>query len=182
MKEPLFLKKIPSIDVLNQCAKQHADIDTGVIEALMFLLHTSGELINGGAEYFQRYGTTPARFSLMMHLHMNHQGSLSPSDLAERTGVTRATITGVLDGLEREGLIQREPDSNDRRSQVVRLTDKARSFLHDFLPGHFKRIQGLMANVSDKEKKQLVSILTKILSNLSVFNRNDDDEPSKGEA
>lgn len=171
MREPIIFRKVPNIEVLQTCAQQHADIDAGFIEAFLILVHTSSELLNAGVEYFHEYGTSPARFGLMMQLHMNKEHSLSPSDLAERTGVTRATVTGLLDGLTRDGYIQRKPDPNDRRSQTVHLTAKAQSFLDGFLPGHFKRIQGLMENISDKEKKQLVSILTKILGNLSVLNR-----------
>ncbi|MDP8243799.1 MAG: MarR family transcriptional regulator [Candidatus Hinthialibacter antarcticus] len=169
MSEPILFRKVPNIEALHSCAQQHADVDPGFIEAFLILVYTSSELLNAGVEYFQEYGTSPARFGLMMQLNMNKEHTLSPSDLAELTGVTRATITGLLDGLERDGFIQRQPDPNDRRSQTVHLTEKAQTFLDGFLPGHFKRIQGLMSNVSVKEKKQLVSTLTKILDNLTVL-------------
>lgn len=47
-------------------------------------------------------------------------GPLSPSELARRTGIHRATVTGILDRLERDGWVRRERDEEDRRAVVVR--------------------------------------------------------------
>ncbi|MGT2437004.1 MarR family winged helix-turn-helix transcriptional regulator [Bradyrhizobium betae] len=53
------------------------------------------------------------------------QDGLAPNALAGQAGATRATITGLLDGLEREALIERHADSMDRRALTIRLTPRA---------------------------------------------------------
>ena len=46
-----------------------------------------------------QFGLSVGRFSLLMILHRYSESELTPSDLAQRAGVTRATVTGLLDGL-----------------------------------------------------------------------------------
>jgi DNA-binding MarR family transcriptional regulator len=89
-------------------------------------------------------------------------GPRTPAELADAAGVTRATMTGLIDTLERDGYVRREPDPYDRRMMSVRLTAKGERFLGDFLPGHFKLISGLMAPLNESERKVLVRLLGKI--------------------
>lgn len=53
---------------------------------------------------------------------LKDNGPLSPSDLGERLIVTRATVTGLIDSLERQGYAERTPHPTDRRSVLVRIT------------------------------------------------------------
>ncbi|MBZ0257543.1 MarR family transcriptional regulator [bacterium] len=173
MREPIILLKTPSIEAMKKSAKQYADLDPLFIETFLALVHTSSELLNNAVDYFGRYGISPGRFGLLMQLKIySDESPLSPSALAERCGVTRATVTGLLDGLERDDFVERSPDPNDRRAQIVHLTKAGNKFLDGFLPGHFQRIQGLMKGISDKDKKQLLATLTKILMNLNEFRQN----------
>ena len=63
------------------------------------------------------------KFVLLFLLH-GQSGGLSPHELAERAGVTRATVTGLLDGLERDGFLRREADEVDRRRVQVLVERK----------------------------------------------------------
>ncbi len=51
---------------------------------------------------------------------LSRSGPVSAGELAERTGLTTGAITGVVDRLERAGLVRREKDPNDRRRVIVR--------------------------------------------------------------
>ena len=77
--------------------------------------------------------------------------------------VSRATITGLLDTLERDGFVRREPDAADRRQISVHLTPAGQAFMHGLLPTHFQLINGLMGNLSEAERKTLVKLLHKIV-------------------
>jgi DNA-binding MarR family transcriptional regulator len=89
-------------------------------------------------------------------------GPRTPAELADAAGVTRATMTGLVDTLERDGFVKREPDPADRRTISVRLTPKGEKFLGELLPGHFKLISELMAPLSESERKTLVRLLGKV--------------------
>ena len=77
-------------------------------------------------------------------------------------GVARATITGLIDTLERDGLATREHVSGDRRMMQIRMTEKGLAVLRDIIPGHFKQMAGQMASLNEHERKTLVRLLTKL--------------------
>jgi MarR family 2-MHQ and catechol resistance regulon transcriptional repressor len=62
------------------------------------------------------------------------EASLTCSEIAEKTLITKGGITGVLDRLEARGLIKRMPSRDDRRSVLVRLSAKGIEFFHKFYP------------------------------------------------
>ncbi|MGH4023668.1 MAG: MarR family winged helix-turn-helix transcriptional regulator [Pseudonocardiaceae bacterium] len=55
--------------------------------------------------------------------HLFHAGRLTPTAIAERLGVTTASVTGLLDRLAASGYLARSPNPRDRRSVLVSLTD-----------------------------------------------------------
>lgn len=57
---------------------------------------------------------------------LDRLGQLTAGEIAVQTGITSGAVTAMLDRLEREDLVQRRPDTTDRRRVLVQLTDKAR--------------------------------------------------------
>jgi DNA-binding MarR family transcriptional regulator len=58
-----------------------------------------------------------------MHLLQVH-GPLTPGQLAELSGLTTGTVTGVIDRLEGAGFVRRERDESDRRKVIVNLDEE----------------------------------------------------------
>jgi DNA-binding MarR family transcriptional regulator len=88
---------------------------------------------------------------------------LSPAEIAERTGVTRATVTGLIDTLERAELVARSPHSGDRRMTSVILTPHGEKLLERILPAHFRLMTWLMSGLDEAERKTFVQLLTKVV-------------------
>ncbi len=84
------------------------------------------------------------------------------SDIADSTGVSRATVTGLLDGLERDGLIRRVDYPEDRRRITITLTANGRRLLDELLPDHLRRIESVMANLTKADRKTLRALLEKV--------------------
>jgi MarR family transcriptional regulator, negative regulator of the multidrug operon emrRAB len=91
----------------------------------------------------------------------------TPASLADKTGVTRATISGLLDGLEKDGMIERRPDSEDRRLIRVNLTAAGKSFLEKILPGYTRWLSTIVEPLDAEERRQLVNLLEKIRTRIS---------------
>jgi MarR family transcriptional regulator, negative regulator of the multidrug operon emrRAB len=64
--------------------------------------------------------------------------AINPSSLAQKLGVTRATMTGLLDGLHKKGLIERRAQASDRRKVGVLLTAGGRRTLDNILPDYYR--------------------------------------------
>ncbi|WP_253445625.1 MarR family winged helix-turn-helix transcriptional regulator [Halomonas sp. Y3] len=113
------------------------------------------------------HGLSEGRFVLLFLLNSTNEG-LAPNALAKQAGVTRATVTGLLDGLERESLIERLADASDRRALRIRLTRKGKKVAEKVFDQHGRWISGLFGNLSVSEREQLAALLDKVTGNLDV--------------
>lgn len=101
------------------------------------------------------------KFVLLFLLH-GQTGGLPPHELATRAGVTRATVTGLLDGLERDGFVQRRPGLQDRRSITTVLTPKGKTAAAKLFKEHTQWIGALFAPLSQADQRQLSDLLGKV--------------------
>jgi DNA-binding MarR family transcriptional regulator len=168
MRTFLIPKGIPKHEALKAHAARYPDLDPSAVEACIALVRVAGEMVSAFGEHFARHGTSQGRFIIMVLLNRDPDKSLSPSALADMSSVTRATITGLLDGLESDGLIRRVPTASDRRSHSVCLTAKGKRFMNKMLPDHFKRMAGLMSNLNEKERMRLIELLYKVGAGLDA--------------
>jgi DNA-binding MarR family transcriptional regulator len=104
------------------------------------------------------FQTTLPRFDLMAQLERAHQG-LKMSELSQRMMVTGGNVTGITDGLEKEGLVVREVDANDRRVYRVRLTAEGQRQFRRMAAEHEQWILELFDGLSTRHKQQLAELL-----------------------
>jgi DNA-binding MarR family transcriptional regulator len=86
-------------------------------------------------------------------------GPLSPSALARRAGLHPATMTGVLDRLERGGWIARERDASDRRAVVVRILSDRYAELMRFYSPMNRSMNKILAKYSDSELEAIADFM-----------------------
>ncbi|MFF0270087.1 MarR family winged helix-turn-helix transcriptional regulator [Kribbella sp. NPDC004536] len=87
-------------------------------------------------------------------------GPLTPRQLAERTGLTSGTITGVIDRLEAHGFVTREPDPRDRRKVVVTPSlEKIQEKLVPLYAEQGERMYQLLATRSVEELRVISQFL-----------------------
>lgn len=113
-------------------------------------------------EMFNHFGITSGRFHLLMILKGEEGHMLSPSELAKRTNVTRATMTQFVDALEKEEYVKRTDDPKDRRGMLVQLTDKGGRKLKEVLPHYFKCLTEFTRELSPDEQSTLLTLIKKI--------------------
>ena len=112
------------------------------------------------------FQTTLPRFDLMAQLERAPQG-LKMSELSQRMMVTGGNVTGITDGLEREGLVVREMDTTDRRVFRVRLTAEGQKQFRRMAAEHEQWVIGLLDGMSTRHKNQLVDLLGELKTQLS---------------
>ncbi len=168
----LLIKDLPRYECLLEAAKEFPDLEPSACETFLHLLRGGDESVRVMESNLARHNITQGRFSVLMILLnrcRSNSGTLGPAELADAAGVSRATMTGLIDTLERDGLVTRAPDTVDRRMMLVRLTDKGRALLEEILPEHFKRMSWLMSPLSEFERQTLVQLLNKLHLQASKF-------------
>ena len=179
----LMLKDLPRYECLLDVAKQFPDLDPWSCAVFLHLLRAGDEVFRVTERNLARRDVSPGRFGVLMllwHGGRDHAatpagnggglpGPRTPAELADAAGVTRATMTGLTDTLERDGLVNRVPDPADRRMMSVVLTAKATRFLRELLPGHFQLMAALTNTLTEPERQTLVRLLNKIIEQAATI-------------
>lgn len=143
-----------------------AGIDPQALATAQDLLRLAKRLLARFAADFEAQGLSPGRYALMMAL--NAEGPLAPSDLAARLGITRASVTGLVTGLERDGLVAQTPGAaEDRRRKAVALTEAGTARLMATVPAVFARMAALTGPLPPDERETLRQTLARIEATLS---------------
>ncbi len=163
------IRNLPSKESLKALEDRCPEADLKAIDLTLRLLICSAELEEMMNLHFSEYDLSQTRFSAMMMLFRSPSRMAKPTEIADYMGVTRGNMTGVLDNLERDGMITRESDAQDRRVHSVRLTDKGHKHLMKMLPTHFSRIQKLVQPLSKDEREVFITCIDKIRAALEVL-------------
>jgi DNA-binding MarR family transcriptional regulator len=97
-------------------------------------------------------GASDAQFMHLLQLN----GSLTPGRLAELSGLTTGTVTGVLDRLESAGFVHRERDPTDRRKVIVKLDEER--LWREMAPLYAGQAESLAAVAANYDAEQLAVI------------------------
>lgn len=106
------------------------------------------------------YGLTESQFAVLEALH--HLGPLSQGQLCSKILRSGSNVTTVVDNLERDKLVRRERDEDDRRVQIVSLTERGRSLVVSALPVHVGRLTTLMSALTKDEQRELGRLCRKL--------------------
>jgi DNA-binding MarR family transcriptional regulator len=179
----LLLKNLPRYECLHEASQQYPDLDPSAFEAYLHLLRAGDETSSLLNEHLSQNDVSHGRFTVLMLLLQRcpcdeENKFVTPAELAEMAGCTRATMTGLVDTLERDSLVKREAAANDRRMMTVRLTSKGSALMNRIMPGYFKRLAALMAGLSEAERKTLVRLLGKIVAQVAIV-RGEGEQPEK---
>ena len=107
-----------------------------------------------------RFATTLPRFDLMAQLE-RHPAGLKMNELSRRLMVTGGNVTGIVDQLVREGLVERSADA-DRRAFRVRLTRAGERAFGEMARAHEQWIAGLLAGLTRREHVDLFRLLARL--------------------
>ena len=104
------------------------------------------------------FDVTLPRFDVMAALYEAPEG-MSMGEVSRRLMVSNGNVTGIVERLEREGLIRRRTRLEDRRRQLVRLTESARDAFESMAGAHEEWIASMLSGLGEKEVEQLNRLL-----------------------
>ena len=103
-------------------------------------------------------GASDSQFVSLLNLH----GPLTPGRLAELTGLTTGTVTGVIDRLEHSGFVRRERDPADRRKVLVTPVPEAMAALGEHYREHGEHLDAVLRRRNDDELRVIADFLVEL--------------------
>ena len=110
-----------------------------------------------------------SRWRLLLRLRMEEKRGnceVNPSQLATMHNVSKNTISSLLRSLDEQGLIIQVLDNEDRRKFKVGLSDAGRKQVDASMPRHMEYLQHLTSDLTDEEREQLLTLLSKLHNSL----------------
>lgn len=112
------------------------------------------------------------RLGILLRLYMEDErgnpDGIKPGALGRFQDVKKNTISALLNGLERDGLIARFPHPTDRRASLVRITPTGRLLVRSTAPLRFRFLNEVISNLSIAEQDELIRLLVKLHGSLSI--------------
>ncbi|MCY9517835.1 MarR family winged helix-turn-helix transcriptional regulator [Paenibacillus apiarius] len=113
------------------------------------------------------FGITESKLDLLLLLilHQDKEG-ITPSSIAARLGIRRASATALLDWLEKRNWIERQPNENNRRMVHVRITPEGRNLVDQILPTFWSTCESFISDLEVEEQAVLQKIVMKLNGSL----------------
>jgi DNA-binding MarR family transcriptional regulator len=144
--------------------------DTDAIESILALLRTVRVHRTAVTRQLESLdldvGMTGARFTLLMTLYFSRENLLAQNEISRELNVSRTNITNLIDGLERDGLVDRVPNPSDRRVSYAQLTDSGRALCIKLMPKMTELMEDGLTGFSDDEKSQFKQFLYRVQRNI----------------
>jgi MarR family 2-MHQ and catechol resistance regulon transcriptional repressor len=148
-------------------SSQYPSFDWPSVEMLLNLIYTYDVVSSHMATKVSPYGITKAGFSVLMILSRSQSKACKQNEISQLMLVSRANITGLVDSLVRQELVERTNDPHDRRVNRVKILPKGEKLLKDLLPGYFKHMHDMCSVFTTKEKKIFNDLLTRLRNRTS---------------
>ena len=123
------------------------------------LLRTTRRIENGLRERLRtEHGTTLPRFDVLAMLYRTREG-LRMSDLSDQLMVSNGNVTGVVERLVQDGLVERLPVPGDRRATLIRLTGQGVEVFERMAADHEAWIDGVLAGIDADRAQAMIDTL-----------------------
>jgi DNA-binding MarR family transcriptional regulator len=143
--------------------------------ALLQLLRTAEDLWNGSRLFFEQWDLSPSQFNILNLLSACPAGS-SQVELSRQLIMNRSNVTGLIDRLEKRGLLKRSAVPGDRRSYSVSLTREGMELVQQIVPEYYKSAEQVWNDFPVKEIDGLISQLQRISTNVKALNESESHE------
>jgi len=158
------LRKVSAEQLAQRVASYVPEPDMDSLRTVFAFYQTLSEVYTLVEANLAKFGLSQGKFGVLMLLLDRPEEGMAPSDLADLGGVTRGTITGLVDGLERQGLVERVHNPRDRRMLNVRLTPAGHALMGEVVPAHYQRMIRVVSGIRPEERALLRDMLDRMRS------------------
>lgn len=134
-------------------------------KSIINIIKTYAMIINIYEEAFIKYKISESKFYVLLLLSESSDG-IALSSIGEALLVTKANITGLLNRMEKEKLVEKRVNKDDKRSVKAYITSRGSEILNLIKKEHFNLSKKIMQNISDEEKEKVNKILEDLQENI----------------
>ena len=154
----------PVDKILAQWAKERPDLDVSPMGLIGRTTRLASYLRKAIGETFAEFDLQPGEFDVLATLRRSGVPyQLSPTELFKSMMVSSGTMTNRIDRLESAGLVERIPDTRDRRGTLIHLTSKGFDLIESAVTAHVANEHRILSSLSKTEKEELSKLLRKLL-------------------
>jgi len=150
-----------SVKIPPDFEKRYPDSSSKATECAMNLVLTAELLEKRIASLLLPFDLSPAT-GLVLSILAESEMPVSPNDIAGRLIISRASVTSLLDSLEKRGFVKRQPHLSDRRMLLIELTDSGRQVANRFRPVVHQHQKVWLNVLNEKEQEQLIEMLQRL--------------------
>jgi DNA-binding MarR family transcriptional regulator len=133
--------------------------DTRVV-AWLHMMRVSSKMERLSSEHIRILGMTSAQFDVLAQLS-THEG-ISQQALSEILFVTKGNVCGLIGRMEQRDLVERRPDPDDRRANLLFLTEKGKALAQRVMPEQERFIAEQMSALSQDEEATFRTLLRQL--------------------
>jgi MarR family transcriptional regulator, 2-MHQ and catechol-resistance regulon repressor len=127
------------------------------LSALVFAYHAYRSYSDA---HVRQLGLTSSQFDVICTL--GNTDGMTFNQLARKTLTTKGELTGIIDRLEKKGLVRREVPPNDRRSFLAILTPEGQQMFQEVFPAHTQYLKECFATLEVHELEEIRLAIDKI--------------------
>jgi DNA-binding MarR family transcriptional regulator len=130
------------------------------MSAWLQLVRVHEKLQHHASSHLEGYTLTPAQYDVLAQL--SDAPGMTQQALAERLMVTKGNVCGLIDRMSERGFVQRRPDPEDRRANLLFVTDLGRDIAEKAIPAYAQFVREHLAVLDDDEQRALEALLRKV--------------------
>ena len=138
------------------------------LDAFLSLVYTADVANRYISIKFKKYKSHRTRYGILVAL-ITHGGTMTPTEIGKSVFRSSDTITRIVDRLERDGLVKREPQDTDRRVRKVTITRKGIDFIKSTMATRQKLSHEATSCLDREQIEELRSTLTQLRKHMRKF-------------
>ncbi len=136
--------------------------DASAIKVFLALRTATRRVENVVSQWLDRSGMTMTKLDVLHLLASTNDDGATISKLRDFLKMTQPNVTFVVQGLEREGLVHRSADSEDRRISIVRITPAGLERIAQLTPRHIAAMSQAVGELGAEERNAFIAFLATV--------------------
>jgi DNA-binding MarR family transcriptional regulator len=150
--------------IMEQWADTFPDLDVSAMGIVSRISRISQHIDKKLQLIFSGYDLVAGEFDVLATLRRSgHPYQLTPTELFSALMLSSGAMTNRLDRLEAAGLIERQPNPEDRRGLLVKLTERGTELMDKAYPAHMANEEDILSRLSKDEREAMTDLLRKLL-------------------